>query len=51
MNEKIRKLRQERAAVVVQMREMLDGAEKEKRDLNADETNKYETMEKELQPN
>ncbi len=49
MNEKIRKLRQERAAVVVQMREMLDGAEKEKRDLNGDETTKYETMEKELQ--
>ncbi len=49
MNEKIRRLRQERAAVVVQMRAILDGVEKEKRDLNGDETTNYETMEKELQ--
>lgn len=45
MNEKIKKLYEEKAGIVTQLRAKLDLADSEKRGLNADETIAYEKME------
>lgn len=45
MNERLRKILEERARLTRSMRELLDKAEAEKRDLSAEETQEYEKME------
>lgn len=48
MNEKVRKLRADRAKIVADQRKLLDKAEAEKRALSADENTNYENMDTEV---
>lgn len=48
MNEKVRKLRADRAKIVADQRKLLDKAEAEKRALSADENTNYENMDSEV---
>lgn len=48
MNERLKRLIEERQYLWAQMREILDGAEKERRDLSAEESQRYERLEADL---
>lgn len=48
MNERIRSLMEERARAIAQSREILDRAERENRDLNADESSSYSRLDSEI---